>query len=80
MLVQFPDKPPGIIIMVEGVRRQVKRIVVLERGRVIQIGTHQDLLAQEGQYRRLWAVQSRHEEELKSDLREAQGDSARGTA
>ena len=23
MLVQFPDKPPGIIILVEGVRRQV---------------------------------------------------------
>jgi hypothetical protein len=31
MLVQFPDKPPGIIILVEGVRRQVKRIVVLKR-------------------------------------------------
>jgi hypothetical protein len=31
MLVQFPDKPPGIIILVEGVRRQVKGIVVLER-------------------------------------------------
>ena len=31
MQVQFPDKPTGIIIMVEGVRRQVKRIVVLER-------------------------------------------------
>ena len=31
MLIQIQDEPPGIIIRVEGVRRQVERIVVLER-------------------------------------------------
>jgi len=31
ILVQFPGKPSGIITLVEGVRRQVKRIIVLKR-------------------------------------------------
>ena len=31
MMVQFPDKLPGIIIPVEGVCRHIKRIVMLER-------------------------------------------------
>ena len=34
------------------------RIVVLEHGRVAQTGTHQELLAEEGLYQRLWKMQT----------------------
>ena len=37
------------------------RILVLERGTIVQAGTHRELLEQEGPYRRLWRLQ---EEEL----------------
>ncbi len=33
------------------------RIVVLERGRVVQQGTHDELIAQQGVYRNLWELQ-----------------------
>jgi len=33
------------------------RIVVLERGRVVASGTHAELIAQEGLYRRLYDLQ-----------------------
>jgi len=36
------------------------RIVVMERGRVIEDGSHTDLLAAGGQYSRLWAAQTAH--------------------
>jgi ATP-binding cassette subfamily B protein len=41
--------------------------VVLEAGRVAQIGSHEDLLRQDGLYRRLWMIQSSLEEELSLD-------------
>ncbi len=43
---------------------QADRIVVLEHGRVAQVGTHTQLVRQEGLYRRLWAIQTDLEEEL----------------
>ena len=43
---------------------QADRIVVLDRGRVAQIGTHAELVHREGLYRRLWMIQSSLEEEL----------------
>ncbi|MBK1882041.1 ABC transporter ATP-binding protein [Luteolibacter pohnpeiensis] len=34
------------------------RVVVLEHGKVIQQGTHEELVVQEGLYRRLWTIQN----------------------
>ncbi len=38
--------------------RQADRIVVLERGQVIEQGAHDDLIEKGGKYARLWAMQS----------------------
>jgi ATP-binding cassette, subfamily B, bacterial len=51
------------------------RILVLEHGRVVQQGTHESLVAEEGLYRRLWQIQTDIEEEIGESLRTA---SARG--
>ena len=37
--------------------RQAHRIVAMDRGRIVEAGTHQALLAQQGIYARLWALQ-----------------------
>ncbi|MCX7683056.1 MAG: ABC transporter ATP-binding protein/permease [Anaerolineae bacterium] len=43
-------------------------ILVLNRGRIVQCGTHEALLAQEGIYRQIYEVQARIEEELEREL------------
>ena len=59
--------------------RTVKRadeILVLERGRVIERGTHESLLARNGAYRRLYDVQLREQEEFEEQAlaaRQAEG-------
>ncbi len=40
------------------------RIVVLDRGRVVEEGTHTSLLTADGLYRRLWQIQAALEEDL----------------
>jgi hypothetical protein len=37
--------------------RRANRIVVLERGKVVETGTHQELLVGEGHYHRLYKAQ-----------------------
>jgi ABC-type multidrug transport system fused ATPase/permease subunit len=32
-------------------------VAVLERGKLVQLGSHDELLAREGPYRRLWQLQ-----------------------
>ncbi len=48
--------------------KQADTILVLEGGRVVQSGTHDELLATDGLYRRLWQIQSNLEEDLSQEL------------
>jgi ATP-binding cassette subfamily B protein len=49
------------------------KILVLDRGRMIQEGTHEELVAHEGLYRRLWQIQTALEEDFTDGLRAAAG-------
>jgi len=48
--------------------RYADRVVVLEDGRAAQRGTHRELAAVDGPYRRLWEIQGALEQELEGDL------------
>lgn len=47
-------------------------IVVLDKGRIIQIGTHQELLAQEGVYRKIHNIQTQIEVQLEKEVASAE--------
>jgi len=47
------------------------RILVLDHGRVIQEGTHESLLEEDGLYRRLWDIQNEVETDLVNEIRTA---------
>ncbi len=44
------------------------QIIVLDKGRIIQRGTHEELVAQEGFYRQIYDLQARIESELAEEL------------
>jgi ATP-binding cassette subfamily B protein len=46
-------------------------ILVLDQGRIVQRGTHSELMAQEGMYRRIYDMQARIEVELEKEIRQA---------
>jgi ATP-binding cassette subfamily B protein len=48
--------------------RLADRILVLESGQLVQQGTHEELVAANGPYRRLWEIQGALEEEIERDL------------
>lgn len=48
--------------------RLADRIFVLDRGRLVQHGTHEELMAANGPYRRLWNIQGVLEEDIERDL------------
>ena len=43
-------------------------ILVLDKGRIIQAGSHDELIAQDGMYQRIFAAQTRIESELQKEL------------
>ncbi len=43
-------------------------ILVLEHGKLVQIGSHEELVNQEGLYKRIWNIQNSLEEELETEL------------
>ncbi|HNT25705.1 MAG TPA: ABC transporter ATP-binding protein [Anaerolineales bacterium] len=43
-------------------------IVVLDKGRIVQKGTHAELLAQEGMYRQIYDLQTRIDEEVEKEV------------
>ena len=47
-------------------------ILVLDRGRIVQRGAHEELMAQDGIYRRIYDVQARIEGELEDEITVAQ--------
>ena len=44
------------------------QILVLDKGRIVQRGTHQELMAQDGMYRQIYDLQARIEDELAEEL------------
>jgi ATP-binding cassette subfamily B protein len=43
-------------------------IVVMDKGRIIQKGNHQDLISQEGMYKKIYELQTRIDEELELEI------------
>jgi len=54
--------------------KNADQILVIERGQVVERGTHETLLANNGPYTRLYDLQLREQEEFESRLAENQGD------
>jgi ATP-binding cassette subfamily B protein len=46
-------------------------IIVLDKGKIIQMGQHDELVAQEGTYRKIYQIQTRIEEELEKEIQSA---------
>lgn len=49
-------------------------ILVLNQGQIVQAGTHEELIAQDGMYQRIYAAQTRIESELQKELNRVESD------
>ena len=56
------------------------QILVMDHGRIIERGTHRDLLEQGGVYTQMWALQQREEEKDRTPGRPEQHQTATGSA
>ena len=43
-------------------------ILVMDQGRIVQSGKHEDLVQQDGIYRRIYEIQTRIEDELEKEI------------
>lgn len=43
-------------------------ILVMDKGRIVQMGTHEELLAQEGMYRKIYEIQTKIDAELEDEI------------
>ncbi|MCB0112438.1 MAG: ABC transporter ATP-binding protein [Caldilineaceae bacterium] len=50
---------------------EADKIVVMDRGRIVQMGSHRELLEQQGIYRRVYDLQARIEAELEQEIADA---------
>ncbi len=64
------DKTMIIITHRSTTAKEADMIVVLENGKVAQIGKHEELVNQDGLYRELWGIQGELEEEFSQVLKE----------
>jgi ATP-binding cassette subfamily B protein len=48
-------------------------ILVMDKGEIVQMGKHQDLVAQDGMYRKIYDIQTRIDEELEEEITKAEG-------
>ncbi len=48
--------------------RNANRMIVLDQGKIVETGTHDDLMAEHGLYRGLWEAQARHEQSIRANL------------
>jgi len=44
--------------------RDADQIIVLDKGRIVQQGTHQELIHEEGLYQTFWEIQNQKEAEV----------------
>ncbi len=59
--------------------KNADQILVLEQGRIVQRGVHDDLVAQDGPYRGIYDLQLRDQEEVVADMRQSRAAGAAGT-
>ncbi len=57
--------------------KEADQIIVLEQGRISQIGTHDSLAHTEGLYKKLWDIQGKLESEFQALLKAGETDASR---